>query len=159
MANNGSKMRDQDLNDSIGMTGKLVDDKLSSDLSAPPETNRAENWTGNEERLYNGAGAAKATARPMNNGKNSAVTAAEDLYKNVEHTISEKAGTVSERAREMGADFMDKAKSTATDISDKASQATDYVSTTIKNNPVQSLLVGFGLGCVAGALVTRALRR
>jgi hypothetical protein len=52
------------------------------------------------------------------------------------------------KGQEIAGDVMEKA-------TEYASDASEEVTTVLRRYPVQSLLVGFGLGCFVGALVSR----
>jgi ElaB/YqjD/DUF883 family membrane-anchored ribosome-binding protein len=59
--------------------------------------------------------------------------------------------------RESASDLVNRAQDVASDVAqraqDIASQATDQLGTTIRRYPIQSLLIGFGIGCAVGMLL------
>lgn len=63
------------------------------------------------------------------------------------------------KEQEFVKDVAEKTKQVATDVTDKAgeylSDASKEVNTVLRKYPLQSLLAGFGLGCLVGVLVGR----
>jgi ElaB/YqjD/DUF883 family membrane-anchored ribosome-binding protein len=63
------------------------------------------------------------------------------------------------KGQEIAEDVAGKAKEYSAQVAEKASEyaseATDEVSAVLRKYPLQSLLVGFGLGCLVGVLFNR----
>jgi ElaB/YqjD/DUF883 family membrane-anchored ribosome-binding protein len=70
------------------------------------------------------------------------------------------AGTeLGARVQSLASNVANRAQSLASDVAsraqDMASSAADKTSSTIREYPLQSLVAGFGLGCVVGFLISR----
>lgn len=52
-----------------------------------------------------------------------------------------------------------KAKDVAGNAREYATETVENVNSVIKENPVQALLVGFGIGCLVGVVVTALVKR
>lgn len=116
----------------------------------------AESWTGAEEKVYPGSTSAKSSLRSVA-GK--AGNTAEELWDETKGEFTAKLGDVAQRGREVKDELMDRAKNFASDISNRASDTADAVTTKVKENPLQSMLIGFGIGCIVGVFASRIVRR
>ncbi len=74
---------------------------------------------------------------------------------NASSTIADKASSMYQDTQKMvgqvGQQLMDTGEEFRSQISDYSDEATEWV----KENPVKSVLIGFGVGCVAGLLLAR----
>jgi len=73
----------------------------------------------------------------------------------VQQGASEIAGKVQDLASNFGAQAKDFAADAGKKVQDFASNAAEKTSGTIREYPLQSLLVGFGVGCLVGLLIPR----
>lgn len=139
MATTPGKIKENDMN----LDSKATSFGDASDMGKAQDLNR--NWDREEKKTD-----VSGNVSSLNESRRT-----EGWQAQAEKTATDVASKVQDFAKDFGAQAKDYATNAGKKVQDLASNAADKTSDTIREYPLQSLLVGFGLGCVVGFLLPR----
>jgi len=114
------------------------------------EMGTAEDLNRNWNREQEGVEAAGGNVSSITEGRRS-----EGWSAQVQQGASDIAGKVQDLASKYGSQAKDLASDAGKKVQDFASNAAEKTTGAIREYPLQSLLIGFGVGCVVGLLIPR----
>ena len=84
---------------------------------------------------------------------NEAIDEAKDTASGVVQTVQDAASNVAQKAKDVAAGVTDKVEDAYTATAEKVNEFNDDVMGLIKRHPKQAMLIGFGVGCLVGAVL------
>jgi ElaB/YqjD/DUF883 family membrane-anchored ribosome-binding protein len=147
MATIPGKMKDDEIENKstsmgLGKEAKPAGADASSNISKMDSRRVGEGWSSQ-----------------IQEGANELASRSQEVAGKVSDHAQEVAHHVSDHAQEIASNVTEKARAFASDFAGRAqgaaSQAAKKTTKAIKDYPMQSLLVGFGIGCLVGFLIPR----